>query len=834
MNASALLVILSLVACTSDEDLAKDSERPTGSDTGTDPGTDPGTDTGTDPGTDTGTSVDPDSITVCDNDLGAVDSGVCDVSAGSNGALLLRGTLLVPDDVLEDGELLIDADGLIVCASCDCSAEADYANASVVTCPDGVVSPGLINPHDHIGYTEGAPIDHGTERYDHRHDWRGSLSTPRNGSSLGRELGELRMVIGGTTSMVGSGYANGMVRNLDQSTNEGSEGLSAEKANNQTFPLGDANESYRSDCDWSYKDTESEVAGENAYIPHIAEGIDAYAMEEFRCSSTSFDGAQDYTEQNAAHVHSIGLTTEDYYRMAINGTQLVWSPRSNISLYGHTAQVTAFDRFGGILSLGTDWTYSGSIHTGRELACADQLNRDHYDSYFSDRQLWEMATVNGAISTGTEDEIGALREGLVADVAVFDGRTLKPYRSIIEAKAAGVVLVLRAGEALYGESDTLSALAESCESVDVCGATMAICSEREFGASYQTVIDAAAGDYAAFFCGETPDNEPTCVPSRPGEFTGVATEDDTDGDGIANDADNCPRIFNPIRPIDDGMQPDHDGDGDGDACDASPLLTDMDSDGVANEEDNCPFDENSTQSDTDEDDKGDTCDACPEQSNPEGVCATAPALDTTIYDIQTGAVPAGTYVRLTDVVATAVTDSGFNVQDPLRLSSPGYSGIYVYSGFDPFTISRNSVVTVEGEVSEYYGWTQLTGVSYSSDDPTVPDTCEDEYGLGILEPTPVTVAEAATEEYEGVWVTVTDAVVSTLDYDCSVDGAGCSDDQLWEIESADGSGDAILIYDQAYECDDWGSTIGELPVTGVMMYRWDRRRLMPSTGFDFE
>lgn len=819
MKASALLALLTFVACTSDDDSSKDTDVHTGSDTGSGPGPD------------TDTPVDPDGSTGCDNDLGEVDSGICDVSAGSNGALLLRGTLLVPDDVLQDGELLIDADGFIVCAACDCSAEADYASATAVTCPDGVVSPGLINPHDHIGFTEGAPIDHGTTRYDHRHDWRGSLSTPQNSSSLGRELGELRMVIGGTTSMVGSGYANGMVRNLDEAAHEG---LNTEKANNQTFPLGDANETYRSDCDWNFKDLESEVADENAYIPHIAEGINSYAMEEFRCSSTSFDGAQDYTEQNAAHVHSIGLTTEDYYRMAINGTQLVWSPRSNISLYGHTAQVTTFHRFGGILSLGTDWTYSGSIHTGRELACADQLNRDHYDSYFSDRQLWEMATVNGAISTGTEDEIGALRAGLVADIAVFDGRYHEPYRSIIEARAAGVVLVLRGGEALYGEADTLSALGESCESVDVCGAAMAVCSEKEFDSDYQTVIDAAAGDYAAFFCGETPDNEPTCVPSRPGEFTGVSTEDDTDGDGIANGADNCPSVFNPIRPIDGGVQPDHDGDGEGDACDASPLLTDMDSDGVANEADNCPFDENTTQADTDEDDKGDDCDACPEQPNPEGVCSTAAPLDTTIYEIQTGAVPVGTYVRLTDVVATAVTGSGFNVQDPLRLSSPGYSGIYVYSGFDPFTISRNSVVTVEGEVEEYYGWTQLTGVSYSSYDPTIPDTCEDEHGFGILDPTPVTVAEAATEEYEGVWVTVTDAVVSTLDYDCSVDGAACADDGLWEIESADGSGEAILIYDDAYECDDWGSTVGDLPVTGVMMYRWNRRRLMPSTGFDFD
>ena len=113
MKAPALLVLLSFAACKSDS----------------------GKDTGTDTGSDTGSPVDPNAVTMCENDLGEVESGVCDVSAGSNGALLLRGTLLVPDDILQDGEILIDASGDIACAACDCSNESEYANATVVTCP---------------------------------------------------------------------------------------------------------------------------------------------------------------------------------------------------------------------------------------------------------------------------------------------------------------------------------------------------------------------------------------------------------------------------------------------------------------------------------------------------------------------------------------------------------------------------------------------------------------------------------------------------------------------------------------------------------------------------
>ena len=82
--------------------------------------------------------------------------------------------------------------------------------------------------------------------------------------------------------------------------------------------------------------------------------------------------------------------------------------------------------------------------------------------------------------------------------------------------------------------------------------------------------------------------------------------------GIANDMDNCPGSFNPIRPLDNGMQADADMDGEGDVCDVCPLNadtdvctapdpTDRDGDGVTNTADNCPDMANSDQADADMD-----------------------------------------------------------------------------------------------------------------------------------------------------------------------------------------------------------------------------------------
>jgi hypothetical protein len=86
-----------------------------------------------------------------------------------------------------------------------------------------------------------------------------------------------------------------------------------------------------------------------------------------------------------------------------------------------------------------------------------------------------------------------------------------------------------------------------------------------------TALQVANGaSYELFSCG-IPADEPTCTPSRPGEFDGMVTKSDSDGDGIENNRDNCKKVFNPIRPMDGGVQPDADRDGRGDACDKCPL-----------------------------------------------------------------------------------------------------------------------------------------------------------------------------------------------------------------------------------------------------------------------
>jgi hypothetical protein len=453
---------------------------------------------------------------------------------------------------------------------------------------------------------------------------------------------------------------------------------------------------------------------------------------------------------------------------------------------------------------------------GRELACADTLNKTYYNNQLSDKTLWMMATINAAIATGTDDVLGSLEVGKTADIAVYDGTVASHYRAIIEMGPEGAALVLRNGEPLYGEPAIVTATGRTCEAVDVCGAERALCSQEEYGLSFSDIQSAVPSAYPAYFCADVPTDEPTCTPSHPGQFTGETTDDDIDGDGIANDEDNCPATFNPIRPIDGNVQTDADGDGDGDACDETALPADLDGDGTANADDNCPFIANVDQADGDADNRGDACDKCPDIPNPDSICPETVSA-ATIEQIRTdSSINEGDKVSVLGVVVTGIGDSGFTIQDPSD-SDNRYCGLYIYQS-SGITVKIGDNINLTGYVGDYFGEAQLQ-------DPEVTASGSS----ATISPASLTAENAADEAYEGVLVKIIDGTVTDDNYDCSVDGSSCSDEGLWEIDGADG----VLVYDRLYQDSDWLDQVSTLPVVGVMNYRWNRRRVMPRTAADF-
>ncbi|HMR75571.1 MAG TPA: amidohydrolase family protein [Polyangiaceae bacterium] len=767
----------------------------------------------------------------CQKTLTPPATGVCSVTTPGTQGVRLIGTVLAPTKIYRGGEVTVDAGGNITCVACDCSASA--AGATTVTCADGVISPGLINAHDHITYAHNKPID-GAVRYAHRHEWRTGAngkpeikyasSAPKN-AVLGAEL---RFLMGGVTSSISAGSVAGFVRNLDTASKEG---LPVQTVDSDVFPLDDANgKLLDSGCNYGSKaTTPASIAGLDGYSPHISEGISQAARNEMTCTTA---GSLDLVEPQTAIVHAIAVSPKEIAEIAAEHAWVVWSPRSNISLYGNTAPVTNLATQGVGIALGTDWLLSGSMNLSRELACADYLNKTHYDNYFSDYRLWEMVTTNGALAAGMENGLGMLKPGYVADIAIFDGSTNKDHRAVIAAEAKDVALVMRGGKVLYGDSTLLAAPelgAATCEALDVCGVQKSVCAQSDTGVALAAIKSSAEAVAPLATCGAPPAIEPTCIPSRPGEYTGVPSGTDADGDGIDDASDNCPNVFNPIRPMDGGKQGDADSDNKGDACDPCPLDAtdtcpaldgaDTDGDGWANGIDNCPEIRNGTQVDTDQDGKGDHCDSCAEKNSGFAACALS------VEAVRNPAHPAhpasGSKVTLAGLYVTAVRPNtgglrGFYVQDT---SLKPFSGIFVFTKGTAPGVSVGNQITVTGTYEEFFDFSEISSPTITVTNPgtTLP------FGpVAITNPADLATGSAQAEQWESMLLSIAGVQVTNMNPDAPKD---------FDEFSVTGN---LRIDDEIYEALDNTYSVGTAfsKITGVLAYSFSERKLLPRSAAD--
>lgn len=319
-----------------------------------------------------------------------VEGGCNILSRGHSDDIVLRGTLLTTDGPVSDGCIVIKSGSIVRVGHtpADCRPNQD---ATVTECKDSVISPGFINTHERIEFSTVNPFHSTGELYKHRHDWRvglrGSTAQPVavNGSMEDAiKWGELRHIFSGTTSIVGGHMVKGLARNLDFVEGLG-DGLGTIADTWAVFPLDDVEGIIRTgDCDYGPKAINHQATVKlHRYIAHVAEGVDDAARNEFQClSSEAFDTiplpgggglSTDIMSPNFVLVHALGLSEDDFDLVAARNAMVVWSPRSNIMLYGKTLDVTYLLRAGITVALGTDWLPSGSATMEREAACAFTL-----------------------------------------------------------------------------------------------------------------------------------------------------------------------------------------------------------------------------------------------------------------------------------------------------------------------------------------------------------------------------------------------------------------------------------------------------------------------------
>ena len=365
-------------------------------------------------------------------------------------AWALRGTVLTPFRQLDDAYVEIHGDRIARVT------RTRPAGARVIE-TDGVILPGLIDLHGHPEYNVFAAWEP-PRRYANRYAWRRSreyaavVKEPWKSLTAEPSLlptltryAEARALVGGATAIQGASAKypsreEALVRNVDRR-------IFGEHRARSIIDLG------RTDAADAARLRAQIEAGEvTAVYVHLAEGVDPTSAREFA----------DLTDANlltraTVIIHGTALSRDQLGDVRDAGAKVVWSPQSNLRLYGGTTDVASALELGIAVAMGADWLPSGSPSLLAEL----QVGRRTLAAQGADvpaRRLVKMVTSDAAAVAGLGEELGRIAAGRVADLVVLDRRTTDPWESVLVSGPPEVALVAIGGDVAYARADWMTQL----------------------------------------------------------------------------------------------------------------------------------------------------------------------------------------------------------------------------------------------------------------------------------------------------------------------------------------------------------------------------------------
>jgi 5-methylthioadenosine/S-adenosylhomocysteine deaminase len=375
--------------------------------------------------------------------------------------------------VLDDGVVFVAGGRIVDVRDAAAGTPDGFADAPVVR-TGGTIYPGLIELHNHLSYnviplwTVPATFAN-RDQWAGRDDYRVAVTGPM--SVLGRTAGyveaivryvEAKCLLGGTTTSQGITLSSnagirrhyrGVVRNVEQS---GDDDLPNAATHIADVAPGAA-ESFL-----------GQLESTNCLLLHLSEGIGPTARRHFE--ALRIEPRRWAITSALAGIHCAGLNSANFQRLARDGGTMVWSPLSNMLLYGKTANVTAARRAGVLIALGSDWSPSGSKNLFGELKVAAVVNRSlPEDVRFTPLELVRTATTNPAQILKWGDAIGSLETGKRADFLVLEDTAGDPYERLLSARETAITMVVINGVPRYGAPALLGRFGAETERLMVGG-----------------------------------------------------------------------------------------------------------------------------------------------------------------------------------------------------------------------------------------------------------------------------------------------------------------------------------------------------------------------------
>ena len=163
---------------------------------------------------------------------------------------------------------------------------------------------------------------------------------------------------------------------------------------------------------------------------HLAETReeDAYCRQTLGRTPAEYADDLGWLGEDVWLAHCVHLDEAAVKRLAVTGTSVAHCPSSNARLGAGIAPVRQLLRAGAPVGLGVDGAASseGTSVAGelRQALLAARLRDAHGPAALTPRQALWLGTRGGARCLGRADEIGALRPGLLADIALWRVDTL--------------------------------------------------------------------------------------------------------------------------------------------------------------------------------------------------------------------------------------------------------------------------------------------------------------------------------------------------------------------------------------------------------------------------
>ena len=403
--------------------------------------------------------------------------------------LALAGRVVTMDDsftVKTDAVVFIDHGAIVAVQERGRPAPAGFDNVPLVD-TGGTLFPGLIELHNHLSYNALPLWNPVPKLFQHRGQWPGHSDYRKLISGPMTVVGEYRdahgkpsllaplvryveckCLLGGVTTSQGimlnsnagmRRFYRGIVRNVEQTDDP------------------DLFEAQGRIADVDAKDARRFLTRlekeDSCFLLHLSEGVtksgqmDSVARRHFLALQVAPDRWAINNRLTA--IHAAGLLPQDFDVLAQHGGAMIWSPFSNLLLYGATARVDAARQAGVRIGLGSDWSPSGSKNLLGELKVAWLYTQHELGGLFSARDLVAMATRDAAAILKWQKAVGTLEPGKRADLVVIAGKASDPYEALIQAKETAIQLVMINGVPRYGIPELLRALGVEGQALRVGG-----------------------------------------------------------------------------------------------------------------------------------------------------------------------------------------------------------------------------------------------------------------------------------------------------------------------------------------------------------------------------